>query len=140
MPGMKLFVSNRIEVLARQLARELEEPLSSPFVPEIVVVQSKGMERWLSMQLARYHGVCANTSFPFPNAMVNDLFMRVVRDVPEGSVFEVDAMAWRIMDKLSSLIDEIGFESIRHYVAGDVTGIKLYQLSTHLAETFDQYI
>jgi len=140
MPGMKLFVSNKIEVLADQLARVLEDPLSSPFVPEIVVVQSKGMERWLSMQLAAHHGICANTSFPFPNAMVNDLFRCVVKDVPEESLFDVDTMAWRIMEKLSFLMHQKGFESIRHYVAGDESGIRLYQLSQELAETFDQYI
>jgi exodeoxyribonuclease V gamma subunit len=37
-------------------------------------------------------------------------------------------------------LDEKGFESIRRYVQGDETGIKLYQLSRHLSETFDQYI
>ena len=140
MTGMKLYVSNKIEILAQQLACVLEEPLSSPFVPETVVVQSKGMERWLSMQLATRHGICANTSFPFPNAMVNDLFRRVVKDIPKESLFDIDLMAWRIMEKLSSHRDDKGFESIRRYVAGDETGIRLYQLSTHLAETFDQYI
>ena len=140
MPGMKLFVSNKIEVLAKNLSCILEEPLSSPFEKEIVVVQSKGMERWLSMQLAGHHGICANTSFPFPNAMVNDLFRRVVKDIPEESFFDVDIMAWRIMEKLSSHMDEREFESIRHYVEGDATGIRLYQLSAHLSETFDQYV
>jgi exodeoxyribonuclease V gamma subunit len=140
MPGMKLFVSNKLEVLAQQLAGILQTPLSSPFQKEIIVVQSKGMERWLSMQLAAHHGICANTSFPFPNAMVNDLFRCVVKDIPEESLFDVDIMAWRIMEKLSSLIGEKGFEGIRHYIEGDTTGIRLYQLSAHLAETFDQYI
>ncbi len=38
----------------------LTTPLSDPLGQEIIVVQSKGMERWLSMQLARHHGICAN--------------------------------------------------------------------------------
>ncbi len=137
---MKLFASNRVEVLAQQLARVLEEPLSSPFVPEIVVVQSRGMERWLSMQLAGHHGICANTSFPFPNAAVHNLFRGVIKDVPEESLFDVDTMVWRIMEKLCLLMNDKGFESVRHYVSGDDTGIRLYQLSRELAQAFDQYV
>ena len=41
----RLFVSNRLEVLAEQLAAVLQTPLSSPLAPEVIVVQSKGMER-----------------------------------------------------------------------------------------------
>ncbi len=140
MPGMKLFVSNRIEVLTNQLAQVLEEPLSSPFEKETVVVQSKGMERWLFMQIALRHGICANTTFLFPNAVVNDLFKKVIGDVPEESLFAVETMTWRIMEKLPAHLYDRDFESVRRYVKGDETGLKLYQLSRHLAETFDQYI
>ncbi len=53
MPGLRLIESNRLEVLSQALAASLSEPLSSPLSPEIIVVQSLGMQRWLSMELAR---------------------------------------------------------------------------------------
>ncbi|MBW2017550.1 MAG: exodeoxyribonuclease V subunit gamma [Deltaproteobacteria bacterium] len=81
MNGVRIFTSNRLENLAELLAEVLREPLSSPFSGEIVLVQSKGMERWVSMQLARYHGICANIRFPFPNAFVREMFRRVIPDL-----------------------------------------------------------
>jgi hypothetical protein len=70
MPDLRLFTSNRLEVLAEKLAELLRPPLPSPLESEIILVQSKGMERWVSMKLARYHGICANYRFPFPNRIL----------------------------------------------------------------------
>jgi hypothetical protein len=56
--------------IAEKLAEVLSAPLSSPLTPEIIIVQSKGMERWISLQLAERHGICANCRFPFPNTFV----------------------------------------------------------------------
>ena len=57
MRRLRLYTGNRLEQLACRIADVLVEPLSSPLEKEIIVVQSKGMEHWLSMQLAREHGV-----------------------------------------------------------------------------------
>ena len=53
MSGLRLIESNRLEVLSQALAASLSEPLSSLLFPEVIVVQSRGMQRWLSMELAR---------------------------------------------------------------------------------------
>jgi exodeoxyribonuclease V gamma subunit len=49
MPAFNVFFSNRLEILGEQLARIVRTPLSSPLTAEIIVVQSRGMERWISM-------------------------------------------------------------------------------------------
>ena len=73
--AFNLYTSNRLEVLAERLAENTHvEPLSSPFEPEIILVQSRGMERWLALQLARRKGISANIHFPFPNAFLYDIF------------------------------------------------------------------
>ena len=74
MSHFRVFTSNRLEILADQLAQVLHEALPSPFDPEVIVVQSKGMERWISLQLAERHGICANGRFPFPNTFVREIF------------------------------------------------------------------
>jgi exodeoxyribonuclease V gamma subunit len=66
-PGLILYTSNRLKILADKLAHVLSAPLASPLQPEIILVQSKGMERWVSMELARHNGICANCRFPFRN-------------------------------------------------------------------------
>jgi len=78
MSGLNLFVSNRIEILAEKLADVLDRPLASPLTQEIIVVQSRGMERWISMQLASFHGICANVRFPFPRHSISELFQAVL--------------------------------------------------------------
>jgi exonuclease V gamma subunit len=40
MAGFNLYISNRIEVLAQQLADVLRDPLSDPLRSEIVIVQT----------------------------------------------------------------------------------------------------
>jgi len=55
-----VYTSNRMEMLADRLAELFARPLPSPLASEVIVVQSKGMQRWLAMELARRHGVWAN--------------------------------------------------------------------------------
>ena len=50
---MKLYTSNRLEQLAHQLTAALSTPLKSPLAPEVIVVQSRGMARWVSLQIAQ---------------------------------------------------------------------------------------
>ena len=55
MAGLYVHRSNRLEALAGQLAAIMRDPLRSVLQPEIVMVQSLGMRRWLSLELARLH-------------------------------------------------------------------------------------
>ncbi len=53
-----------MELLAARPAKTLRKPFSDPLQNDIVIVQNLGMERWVSMQLALRHGICANVRFP----------------------------------------------------------------------------
>ncbi|MBW1818371.1 MAG: exodeoxyribonuclease V subunit gamma [Deltaproteobacteria bacterium] len=140
MAGLTLHTSNRLEVLARRLADTLAAPLGSPLEPEIIIVQSKGMERWLSMQLARRHAICANYGFPFPNAFIQELFTRLDPDLPERSPFAPDVMAWKFMELVPACLDRPGFDVLRAYLGDAPEGLKQYQLCRRIADTFDQYL
>ena len=48
----------------------MRSPLDDPLSPECIVVQGRGMERWLSMQLADRLGAWANPAFPFPRRAI----------------------------------------------------------------------
>lgn len=92
------------------------------------------------MQLAERHGICANVRFPFPNAFVYETFRKILDGLPERSLYDSDIMAWRIMGRLPSLITRPGFEDLRTYLGDTRQGLKLYQLSIRIADTFDQYL
>jgi len=139
-PGLKLFVSNRLEILVQKLAEELQTPLSAPLKKEVVLVQSKGMERWISMELARYHGICANYRFPFPNTMIDEIFRFFFPDLVEDSPFQPKIMAWKIMKHLLDCLKQPGFETLHAYVGKERDSLKCYQISERIAYTFDQYL
>ena len=140
MPDLRLFASNRMEDLVGKLAEILSTPLASPLQKEIIMVQSTGMERWVSMELARRHGVCANAWFPFPNAFLQEVFSRVLGKHADPSLYEPATMTWRIMKLLRSSISPPAFESLRNYLQNDHDHLKHYQLAQRIAGLFDQYL
>lgn len=140
MTRLRLFTGNRLDVLARELAGVIRAPLASPFDPETILVQSRGMERWLSMQLAGHLGICANCRFPFPNAFVDDLFRGFFPDLPRESPFEPRFCTWKVLETLPAIMDSPGFEALRNYLDEPGFTLKGLQLSRRIAETFDQYV
>jgi exodeoxyribonuclease V gamma subunit len=140
MNGLNIFTSNRMEILAGQLARIVREPLPSPLSQEIIVVQSKGIERWVSMELAGRNGISANCVFPFPNTFLQDMFKKVIPDLPDESPFDPSTMTFRIMKILPECIRLPGFENLKQYLLDDDMGMKLFQISRKIADLFDQYL
>ncbi|PJA47819.1 MAG: exodeoxyribonuclease V subunit gamma [Syntrophobacterales bacterium CG_4_8_14_3_um_filter_49_14] len=140
MTGLRLFISNRLEMLAEKLAKILSVPLASPFEKEIIVVQSSGMERWISLRLARHYGICANYRFPFPRTAVNEIFSAVIPEFKENPSFEPEIMRWKVMKLLPSCITRKGFENLKNYLEDDSTNLKLFQLAERIAAVFDQYL
>jgi len=139
-----LFLSNRVEHLGRILSDVLRTPPDNPLDREIILVQSQGMEQWISMVLARHHGICANTWFPFPNAFFNWLFKKLTPQLPDISPFDPEKMTWDILRCLKAFLPTPAFSPLRLYLGGDMDredwGIKGYQLAGRIAETFDQYL
>src|SRR5687767_2319154 len=113
-----LYKSNRIEKLAQALGSVLSSTPSSPLLPETIIVQSIGMRRWLSLELAGLHGICANLKFPFPKAFVDDLFNSLVPQPHSSSFFERGTMGWRILQVLPPLLAKPAFAPVQRYVQG----------------------
>lgn len=139
MPGLKLYTSNRLETLLDGLATVVSKPLSSPLEPEIIVIQSRGMERWLSMELAKKFGIWMNCQFPFPNTFVWDVLRAVIDDIPHISRYSPQVMTWGIMGLLPKYAQAMDFGVIRDYLEGEGTQLKRLQLSERIADVFDKY-
>src|SRR5271169_3854289 len=137
--GLKLYTSNRLELLAERLAGVLERPLDQALAPEIIVVQSRGVERWSSLQLARLSGVCMGCEFPFPRAFIDRTLRAFFPEMAEAAEFSPGVMAWKIHDLLPSLARRRELAPVRNYLKGD-EGLKTFQLSAKIARLFDQYL
>ncbi|MCX5896406.1 MAG: exodeoxyribonuclease V subunit gamma, partial [Proteobacteria bacterium] len=134
-----LYTSNRLELLADKLAEVVSHPLPSPLMAETVVVQSPGMQQWISLQLARRLGIWANCRYPFPNTIINELFSAVIADIPDYDPFARELMTWRIMGMLPDCLDKPGFESIKNYLGDERGFLKTWQIARQIANIFDQY-
>ena len=138
---MFVYRSNRVEALLPPLMDLLKRPLGGPFDPQVVVVHSKGMERWLAMQIGQSLGICANLEFPFPGKIVHQAFKATLRERAEGlEAWQPDALTWRILAALPALLaSDAAFEPLARYLDQDEHGLKRFQLGQRVAASFDRY-
>ncbi len=139
MASFHLLTGNRLENLSAALAGVLRTPLPSPLQTEVFVVQSSGMARWVSMEIARHLGICANTRFYYPNEFVAENLGGVVSRGEGRTVFDPEVMTWRIMALLPDLPVGDGFEPLHRYIDGGDGELKSFQLASRIADLFDQY-
>ncbi|MBN1675258.1 MAG: exodeoxyribonuclease V subunit gamma [Kiritimatiellae bacterium] len=132
--------SNRLEHLADALAEIVAQPLSYPLARETVLVLSRPMQHWVSLQLAEKHGICANMDFPFPLKLLGTLFNENLDLAAERTAgYEARAATWSVMEFLGNHCEEEPFQHIRAYLQGDDTGLKRYLLAARIANLLDQY-
>lgn len=150
MPGMHLFRSHRLELLARLLgALVVDKAPSDPIEPIEIVVGSRGMERWLRHELAQSLTVCANFKFPFPAARIDSLVASVLGAGPScdpaPDPWAPESLTWALLEVLPSMVGSAGFEVVRGYLndpaAWNVAvDAKQYGLARRLADVFDRYV
>ncbi|MCP4039783.1 MAG: exodeoxyribonuclease V subunit gamma, partial [bacterium] len=136
---MIIYRSNRTEVLISELGALLADSRLDPFTKETLVVQGRGMERWLSMQLADRLGIWANPEILSPRGLLNVVFKRVLGDEIDPA-FDPESLMWSVADLLPGLLEQQGFEAIARYLDADADGRKRIQLSYQIADTFYQYL
>ena len=133
-----LHSSNKTENLVAQLSVVIETlPLSSPLTKEIFLIQSQGMERWLSQQLAQTFQVWANYDFLFPAKFFSSVAQKLDSRLNDA-VFDRHKITWQIESLLRNLEGD-DFLPLQHYLEGDAPDLKRYQLAQELAQLFDQY-
>ena len=136
MSGIELHFSNRSESLVEILAEHLSEPNGRPLQPELILIQSKAMERYLSLELADRLGIAANLDFVFPEQLLKRLLARPNQDrFPFGRA----SLAWMIFDLLPELRDRPGFEDLQAYPDLDQER-RCYRLALRIAALFDRYL
>ena len=133
-----LHSSNKTENLVAQLSVVIETlPLHLPLSKEIFLIQSQGMERWLSQQLAQTFQVWANYEFLFPAKFFSSVAQKLDSRLNDAA-FDRHKMTWRIENVLREL-DGDDFLPLQHYLEGENPDLKRYQLAQELAQLFDQY-
>ncbi|MFZ4699191.1 MAG: exodeoxyribonuclease V subunit gamma [Candidatus Methylumidiphilus sp.] len=136
---LHLFQSNRLETLLELLAAIVAYPQGNALAKETIVVQSKGMGRWITLKLAAKHGICANIQFPLPASYQWELLRTVLGELPLRSAFSPEAIAFRLMDWLSKPHNLERVPTLANYLSGG-EDIRRYELAVRIADLFDQYL
>ncbi|QPB42788.1 exodeoxyribonuclease V subunit gamma [Rodentibacter haemolyticus] len=138
-----VYYSNQLEKQKEILAEVFKTlPPEDPFQQDIILVQSPGMAQWLQMALAKKNGISANLTFPMPATFIWQLYADNLPAVSLQNPFDKEAMMWRLMDLIPDFLMRESFAPLRHYLASSHHSeqYKRYQLSSKIADLFDQYL
>jgi exodeoxyribonuclease V gamma subunit len=134
---MKLIRSNRTENLADVLASRVREEPLGPFAKEAIVVQSRGMERWLTLALAERLGIWSHPYFPFPRTVVE----QVLDSVSEGRSEEAKAYdPGRLKWTIAELLRESAPSQLDAYLREPSDADRALRLASSVANVFDNYV
>ena len=143
-----LYPSNKLEHLSVLLDAVLAQQPVGIFEPDIILVESPGMQHWVSMQLAQQRKIAMNLSFPLPvRFMWNTARLVLGEDVvPQQSPYRREVLVWRI----EKVLDSSGFQATRAFELlrrywqridqPDGQKVQRLQLSTALADVYEQYL
>ncbi len=138
---LTIYRSNRVEELARLLGDLLAVPLGDALRSEVIVVQSLGMRRWLSFQIAARFGVAMNCEFPFFAEFGQRVFKSAFAGEAAGKSFSREALPWRVLGAMERLWERAELEPLRRYVGADAASeLKRFEVARQIAGVFDRYM
>ncbi|MBX3463795.1 MAG: exodeoxyribonuclease V subunit gamma [Planctomycetes bacterium] len=137
MPGLAVLTSHRLEDLGAALAARLATAPLPPLATETIVVPTRGLARWLELELASRHGIAAGLRFPFPGAFLAELAAPARAGAPDP--FAPELLALRLFRLLGDAELTPQFDLAARYCEDDPDGRKRWQLAERLAAAFDDY-
>lgn len=141
MSGFFLYSSNDQHALLSGLAEIIKTPTDNLLEADTILIQSLGMKRWISLQLANQLGIFANADFQFPNEILNDLFSKVIPNFESFKRLDRETQVWKIIEVLPACLKKPSFVLLKNYLLekGEIKQIKSYQLARRIAYVFEQY-
>ena len=142
---LKVYRSNRAELLAELLAQELRIAPPGPFEQIEVVVNTWPTSRWLGEQLARVNGISALVRFPFPGSRLRQLVQSVLSDAPAiEDPWRAERLVWHVLEILPNLLEQDSAANLREWweLHGGQPGQlnrDQWQLARSLADAIDDY-
>lgn len=134
---MELIRSNQTEHLADALASRIRDEPLGPFARDIIVVQSRGMARWLTLALASRLGIWSNPSFPFPRAVIEQVLDGLARGrSKEATAYEPGPLKWTIAE----LLRESAPAELRAYLGEPCDADRVLRLASSVSAVFDDYV
>jgi len=142
--GLMVLHGNRLEDLRDLLIQYVRAHPLPPLEPEVVLLQSHGMKHWLEQALAddAALGICAATRMELPATYLWQMYRAVLgaQSVPTHLPFDKMTLVWRLVRLLPQLCQQHPvYAPLKHYLGGDDSDRKRYQLALQLADVLDAY-
>ena len=140
--GIQLYLSNRLENLADALIENIRSQPGDPLNPTHILVQSRGMARWLSLRIADRTGIQMNTKYLFPKALVDQLLTGLL-DIGQDddcTPYSPNGLFWRIYKKLPDWANKPESRVLKHYLTSEQPKsafLRRYQLALKLSRLMD---
>ena len=144
--GITLYGSNDPEELIARCSEDLRQPLTNPFKKEEFLVQSRGMNSWIKLQMADRLGVFANVEFRFPEETIWMILRGFLGEGPKRNPYTKEGMAWKIYDLIPELMEreKTIFDPVSRYIRSDSDGNernadRMFRLCRQVATLYDSY-
>jgi len=131
---LHLHRAERTDALVAALATMLSDPpsrhgVADPFIQDVVVVPTHGVERWLSQRLShvlgadRDDGVCAAVRFPRPAELSDAVSAAVTGSDADASPWELERLQWDVLTVLDEAVKagEPAFGQVAAYLGRAAT-------------------
>ena len=138
MEGIKYYTGNRLEKLAAVCANLMQKNPLPPLSRETILIQTQGMERWLSLELARLNGIFSSYAFISYDNLVDIAETLAGSPAKEKSPYDRDIFPWSVMTLLEGdFLSVKNMKPIAGYIAQNE--LKRFQIASRIADIFDQY-
>lgn len=132
------------------LATLLATPLDDPFTPEVVSVPTRGIERWISQQLALHlgatgqaDGISARITYPAPDDLIDQTLAAASPDYAASvDTWHPDRSVWPLLTLLDACQpSETWCADLLHHLDGGTSGdnTRRYAVARRLAGLFHRY-
>lgn len=127
--AVRIHVAPHPDALVALLCDQLAVPPDDPFAAELVAVPSRGIERWLTQQIASGlaergagDGICANVGFPSPPHLVSRVMAAVPELAASTAVWEGPALTAHLLDTIDHHLAEPWMGLLARYLDDGATG------------------
>lgn len=140
-PGLLVLHGNRLELLTAAVLEWLGAHPLAPLQEEVFLVQSNAIAEWLKVAIAARQGICAATRTELPARFLWRTYRAALGPgrVPVRSPLDRSVLTWRLMRLLPRLVQQPGFEPLRHFLDPVDDAARRLQLAQQLADLYDQY-
>ncbi|ORM38514.1 exodeoxyribonuclease V subunit gamma [Francisella endosymbiont of Ornithodoros moubata] len=128
------YPSNKLEYLVQVLSKLLDVKQKDIFTPTQLIIGSRGMQHWLSMQLAENRNIAMNLKYDMINGYILDICYEITGKQEYKKAYTKDILVWRVFKSL----DNIDSLKLREYYQD--SDLKKYQLAVKIAEVFSKYL